>query len=76
MEEPQQKDFVMLTLGRKSGEAVQVCDNVTVTAYTEKGSNDIRLVFDAPRDAKILREELIKRPVDQAGLAKLPLYCA
>jgi carbon storage regulator CsrA len=55
----------MLTLGRKSGESVLINGNITVTAYTEKDSNEIRLVFDAPRDVKIVREELVKRPVDQ-----------
>jgi carbon storage regulator CsrA len=50
----------MLTLGRKSGEAVLIGDNVTVTAYTQKDSNEIRLVFDAPKDVKILCEELVK----------------
>jgi carbon storage regulator CsrA len=50
----------MLTLGRKSGEAVLIGDNVTVTAYTEKDSNEIKLVFVAPKEIRILREDLVK----------------
>jgi carbon storage regulator CsrA len=61
-----QKEMHMLTLGRKSGESVLIGDSIAVTAHTEKDSNEIRLVFDAPRDFKIVREELVKKPQGSA----------
>jgi carbon storage regulator CsrA len=49
----------MLSLVRKDGEKVLVGDNVEITVRIE--GNRARLVFDAPREVRILRTELIEK---------------
>jgi carbon storage regulator CsrA len=47
----------MLVLSRKSGQKLQIGDNITVTVLEVHG-NVIRLGIEAPRDVRILRGEL------------------
>ena len=50
----------MLVLTRKSGEAIQIGDNITITIVEIKG-NQVRLGIDAPSDVLIYRKELYER---------------
>jgi carbon storage regulator len=50
----------MLVLTRKSGEAIQIGDNITITVVEIKG-NQVRLGIDAPSDVLIYRKELYER---------------
>lgn len=56
----------MLTLTRNVGETIIIGDNITVTVAEVRG-NTVRLSFDAPREIKILREEVHQR-IAQAEL--------
>lgn len=48
-----------LVLSRKSGEKIIINDNITITVH--KHGDKVRLEIDAPKDVKILREELKRR---------------
>lgn len=54
----------MLTLTRNVGETIIIGDNITVTV-TEVRGNTVRLSIGAPREVKILREEVHQR-INQA----------
>jgi len=54
----------MLLLTRRVGETVMIGDDVTVTVLGVKG-NQIRLGFEAPKETKILREEIYLRIQDE-----------
>jgi carbon storage regulator len=55
----------MLLLSRRTGEIIQIGDDITVTVLTVKG-NQVRIGINAPDDMKIKREELLDRePVQQ-----------
>ncbi|MCR4601864.1 MAG: carbon storage regulator CsrA [Clostridia bacterium] len=47
----------MLILTRKKGQSLYINDNICITVR-EVGSDSVRLAIDAPREVKILREEL------------------
>lgn len=47
----------MLILSRKNGETVQIGEDIEVTVVSIKG-NQVKLGIDAPKDVKVLREEL------------------
>ena len=47
----------MLVLSRKPGEKILVGDNVVIT-IVRIGPNTVRIGIEAPRDMKIVREEL------------------
>lgn len=47
----------MLVISRKSGESLFLSDNIKVTVVSVSGDKVV-LGFDAPRDVKIVREEL------------------
>lgn len=55
--------WTMLVLSRRVGEGVCIGDEIKVTIVRIEG-NQIRLMIDAPRSIPILREELLKRPVE------------
>ena len=66
----------MLSLTRKTDEAIMIGHNIRVTV-TEIGQGRVRIGIDAPKDVLILRSELMppdtkcvncKEPVDAAGL--------
>lgn len=48
----------MLVLSRHVGEKLLIGDNVTVT-IVRIGPNTVRVGIEAPRDMKIVREELV-----------------
>ena len=53
----------MLVLARKVGERICIGDTITLVVLEITG-NKVRLGIEAPRDVKIMREEL---PSDQHG---------
>jgi carbon storage regulator len=57
-----------LVLSRKTGETVRVGENVRVTVV-RVGPNNVRLLFDAPPEINIVREELLlpATRIDDAG---------
>jgi carbon storage regulator len=58
----------MLIITRKPGESLQIGDNITITV-TKISRGQVGLAIDAPRDIKVLREELIGTPPKQRGNA-------
>ena len=50
----------MVVLSRKPGEQVVIGNDITLTVVEVKG-NRVRLAFDAPAQARILRAELAGR---------------
>lgn len=51
----------MLVLTRHAGERVRINKNIVVTVERIRG-NKVRLSFEAPREVKILRDELDEFP--------------
>ena len=49
----------MLLLSRRTGETIQIGDDITVTVLQVNG-NQVRIGINAPDDVKIMREELVK----------------
>ncbi|WP_459556495.1 carbon storage regulator [Lacunimicrobium album] len=47
----------MLVLSRKSGEKIQIGENISLT-IVRIGPNSVRIGIEAPREMSILREEL------------------
>ena len=56
----------MLVLERKVDEAVSMGEDVTVVV-SDIGPNWVKLAFDAPRQVKILRTELIRHDNPNGG---------
>ena len=59
----------MLILTRKRGQALYINDDITITVR-EVGNDNVRLAIDAPKEVKILREELVeamKQNMEAAG---------
>ena len=56
----------MLVLTRRVDESIYIGDNIRITVVKIKGSQQISVGIDAPRDVSIVREELV---VGRAGLA-------
>lgn len=52
----------MLVLTRKRGQTVHIGNNVKVTVGRMLPDGRIRLCIEAPKDVKIVREELIVTP--------------
>ena len=50
----------MLVLTRKTQEKIQIGDSVTITVVRIKG-NTVRVGIEAPRDVRVVREELVVR---------------
>jgi carbon storage regulator len=50
----------MLVLSRKTGESIQIDDDIFVTVAEVKGGR-VRLSFDAPRSIRIVRKEVLER---------------
>lgn len=57
----------MLVVTRKAGESINI-GNVVVTVQRVVNGAQVRLVFDAPREVKIVRGELL-------GAHKVELLC-
>ena len=49
----------MLLLSRRTGETIQIGDDISVTVLSVKG-NQLRIGITAPDDVKIIREELLQ----------------
>ncbi|MFL7795020.1 MAG: carbon storage regulator CsrA [Anaerolineae bacterium] len=47
----------MLLLSRRTGETIQIGDDISVTVLSVKG-NQVRIGITAPDDVKIMRQEL------------------
>ena len=58
----------MLMLSRKPGESIRIGSDVTVT-IVRIGPNTVRVGIEAPRDVKIVRQELLIQ-VDPSGESK------
>ncbi len=55
----------MLVLSRKTGESIQIDDNIFVTVSEVKGGR-VRLSIEAPRSVRIVRKEVIDRDFGEA----------
>ncbi len=59
-----------LTITRKGGESVLIGDSVRVTVFRSTTPDRIKLVIDAPRGVKILREELVGKCMESADATR------
>lgn len=60
----------MLIVTRRIGQAVRIGDDIFVTVLGVQG-NQIRLGLGAPRDVKILREELVANSDEDDDVTEL-----
>ena len=60
----------MLVLSRKSGEAIQISDDITLTVSRVRGGR-VRLSIEAPKSIRIFRKE-VKAAEDVAADERLP----
>ncbi|MCA9082733.1 MAG: carbon storage regulator CsrA [Planctomycetaceae bacterium] len=66
----------MLILSRKLGESIQISDNISVTVTEVKGGR-VRLSIQAPRDVRVLRQEVLDRLAEFSQIEEdLPSNCA
>ena len=49
---------MVLVLSRKSGEAIQIADNISVTVSRVRGGR-VRLSIEAPPSVRVIRKELM-----------------
>ena len=56
----------MLVLSRKTGESIQIAENIFVTVSEVKGGR-VRLSIEAPRNIRVLRQEVYDRSPDIAS---------
>ncbi|HEX2243215.1 MAG TPA: carbon storage regulator CsrA [Gammaproteobacteria bacterium] len=61
----------MLILSRRPGESLTIGDNITITVVSING-NQIRLGIKAPREVRVLREEIYKAIRDENQAAATP----
>ena len=52
---------MMLVLSRKTGDSIQIADDIRVTVARIKG-NRVMIAIDAPRNVSVVRSELIGSP--------------
>lgn len=57
----------MLVLSRKPGESIHIGENVKLT-IVRIGPNTVRVGIEAPREMKIVREELLLLPLTESPL--------
>ncbi|MFY9254889.1 MAG: carbon storage regulator CsrA [Fuerstiella sp.] len=68
----------MLVLSRKTGESIQIDDNIFVTISEVKGGR-VRLSIEAPKSVRIVRKEILDREFGEAPetlLLDLPVPAA
>lgn len=58
----------MLVLTRKTGQVVRIGDRIRVTLGRMMPDGRVRLCIDAPKDVKIVREELVARDAAKASV--------
>ena len=56
----------MLILTRRIGEVILIGDNIKITVTAVSG-NQVRIGIDAPKEVKVLREELVGRDREAGG---------
>ena len=61
----------MLVISRKTGEGLRIGDNVTLQVVSISGDK-VTLAIDAPRDIKIMRDELIQTIVANHSSSQIP----
>lgn len=54
----------MLVLSRKTGETIQIDENIFVTVSEVKGGR-VRLSIEAPKSVRIVRKEILEREFGQ-----------
>ena len=57
----------MLVLSRKKNESIQIGDDIQITVL-EVNSDRIRLGISAPREVRIMREELVQTDVERSSV--------
>ena len=57
----------MLVLTRRVDESICIGDNIRITVVKIKGTQQISVGIDAPRDVSIVREELMAHPAEVAN---------
>ena len=64
----------MLVLSRKTGESIQIDDNIFITVSAVRGGR-VRLSIDAPKSVRIVRKEILERdfPADSTSQELLSL---
>ena len=65
----------MLVLSRKTGQRIEIGDNITITIVSVKGST-VRVGIDAPSDVRVLRSELATEPRATSERSAQPRYRA
>jgi carbon storage regulator len=62
----------MLILSRRPGESLTIGDEITITVVGVSG-NQIRLGISAPRDVRVLREEIYRAMQEENRAAAKPI---
>ncbi len=55
-----------MVLTRRVSESILIGDNIKITVTAING-NQVRIGIDAPKEVKVLREELVKRDREAGG---------
>lgn len=63
----QERGYLCLT--RRAGQAVLIGDDIRLVV-TKIGGGQVKLAFDAPKDIKVLREELTAGAEPLAGVSR------
>ena len=64
----------MLILSRRVGESITIGDDIVVTVVTV-GGNQIRLGIEAPRQVRVLRQEIVQAIKDENHAAANAADC-
>lgn len=62
----------MLVLTRKSGEAIQIGDDIEISIVSVKG-DQVKLGINAPKDVEILRKEIVVQIQEENKQASIVL---